>query len=122
MHPALTNQLSNFNSYSGMLACLLNDIFAKLRSITIQSVSETGRKGVGFGTVEETQRVGRLIFYADAGGSRAFGRIIHFKLIFASGHDKVMDTKQRAGRWRAVVWPYYHIDDGSMGGDRVKIS
>jgi len=23
---------------------------------------------------------------------------------------------KRAGRWRAVVWPYYHIDDGSMGG------
>ena len=23
---------------------------------------------------------------------------------------------KRAGRWRAVVWPHLHIDDGSMGG------
>ncbi len=23
---------------------------------------------------------------------------------------------KRTGRWRAVVWPHYHIDDGSMGG------
>ena len=23
---------------------------------------------------------------------------------------------KRAGRWRTVVWPHLHIDDGSMGG------
>jgi len=35
--------------------------FVKLSSITIRSVSETGRKGAGFGTVEETQWAGRYI-------------------------------------------------------------
>lgn len=23
---------------------------------------------------------------------------------------------KRAGRWRVVVWPHLHIDDGNMGG------
>ena len=44
-----------------MLACILNNISTKFGSITIRSVSETGRKGAGFGTVEETQLGGRLI-------------------------------------------------------------
>ena len=33
-----------------------------------------------------------------------------------STNDLKMGRGKRAGRWRAVVWPYLHIDDGSMGG------
>ena len=106
-HPALTNQISNFNSNSGMLSCILNDIFAKLGSINIQSVSETGRKGVGFGTVEETQRAGRINSHAEAGFFRESGRIIQ-RLIqfcecgFGISIKKRIRTEQRAGRWRAA--------------------
>ena len=34
----------------------------------------------------------------------------------AQSHFKEMGRDKRAGRWRAVVWPHLHIDDGNMGG------
>jgi len=34
----------------------------------------------------------------------------------AQSHFEEMGRGKRAGRWRAVVWPHLHIDDGSMGG------
>ena len=50
-----------------------------LKLLITWSVPETGRKGAGFGTVEETQRDGRIqinICYAEAGFLRESGRII----------------------------------------------
>jgi len=50
-----------------------------LKLLITWSVPETGRKGAGFGTVEGTQRVGRIrinIYHADAGFFRESGRII----------------------------------------------
>ena len=58
-HPTTIDQNSRFYNESAKLACIINDISAKQESIITRSVSETGRKGAGFGTVEETQRVGR---------------------------------------------------------------
>ncbi len=34
----------------------------------------------------------------------------------AQFHFEEMGRGKRAGRWRAVMWPHLHIDDGSMGG------
>jgi len=33
-----------------------------------------------------------------------------------STNNRKTTRGKRAGRWRAVVWPHLHIDDGSMGG------
>ena len=83
-----------------MLARILNDIFTKLGLINIQSASETGQKGAGFGTVEETQWVGRFVFiksHAAAETSRGFGGIIQLQNSFARGHA-CMTPEQRTGR------------------------
>ena len=53
-HATIIDQNSNLNLQSAKLACIINDISAKQESIITRSVSETGRKGSGFGTVEET--------------------------------------------------------------------
>jgi hypothetical protein len=107
-HPTITNQNSNFNSKSGMLACILNDIFAKLGSITIRSVSETGRKGAGFGMVEETQRAGRIVFnksHAEARGLRAEGRIIQLIIKLCEGGFNPTATNRIHPKQRARYRP-----------------
>ena len=109
MHPTLIHNLSNFNSYSGMLACILNDIFAKLGSITIQSASEPVER-VWVSASSGVRRDGRIKFiksHAAAETSRGFGRIIQQPIKLCEGvlcpvtNDRI-HPKQRAGRWRAA--------------------
>ena len=99
-----------------MLACILNDIFAKLGSITLQSAPGTGRKGGGFGMVEGAQRVGRLNFIKSHAAARrlrpegrACGTLINNSLgVRARGRftkstkTHLKRPKQRARRWLAA--------------------
>ena len=107
--PTLNHQISNSNSYSGMLSCILNDIFTKLGSITIQSVSEQVIR-VWVIASSGVRRDGRIVFiksHADAETSRGFGRIIKqpTKLCecgFIPIIKNRIRTEQRARRWRAA--------------------
>ena len=67
------------------------------------SVSETGRKGAGFGTVEEMQWAGRINLHAAARGLRAEGRTIkHFykrcEGVFIYSNNLRKHPEQRARR------------------------
>ena len=110
--PTLNHQISNSNSYSGMLSCILNDIFTKLGSITIQSVSEQVIR-VWVIASSGVRRDGRNNHNAEARGLRAEGRVcgtisenslgVQTRGCFCYNIDTTQKhPEQRARRWRAA--------------------
>ena len=89
-------------------------------SIITQSAPDTGRKGVGLGTVEGAQRgwAVQLInnSHAAARGPRAEGGIILQLEILASGFFEEKATKQRARRRRAA---YTLTDNNTLETDPI---